>query len=197
MPLTLRQKVPPTSEPVTVSEVRQHLRIDTVEDVELLTSFIVAARVELEELTRRQFLTATWELSCDGFPREFRLPRVPTQSVESIEYIDVSGTLQILDASVYQVDLISEPARIREAPGQSWPSVEHTRLNSVIVTYKAGAPTVSQVPAVLKLAMRMMIGDLYEHREGMLDIAGPLKSIVQNTTLDRLIGLYKVWHPDL
>lgn len=195
MPLTLRQTVAPISEPVTLSEIQAHLRIDTVEDVELLAFFGVAARAELEELTRRQFLTATWELYCDRFPTIFRLPRVPAQSVTSIQYIDTGGMLQTLDASRYQVDVISEPARIVRASGETWPSVEHETLNSVIVTYVAGALTAAAVPAELRLAIRMIVGDLYEHREGALDIEGSLKSIMQNPALERLVRLYKVWHP--
>ncbi len=196
MPLTVRQIVAPQSEPLSLDEIQEHLRIDTVDDVDLLGIFIAMARSEVEKLTRRQLLTATWELFCDWFPSEIRLPYPPIQSVSQIEYLDTAGVLQVLDASLYQTDLISEPARIRRAPNQSWPSTQAAALNSVKITYVAGALTADAVEPLLVLAMRLIVGDLYEHREAEIDIEGPLKAIQRNKTLDRILRLQKVWYPD-
>lgn len=66
----LVQTVAPTAEPVTATEVKPWLRIDsgdTSQDA-VLTPLISAARTYCENQTGRQFCTATWKLTLDRFP---------------------------------------------------------------------------------------------------------------------------------
>lgn len=180
MPLTLVQTVPPTAEPLGLPEVKQHLRVEHDSEDALLYLYMQAAREQAELVTRRQCLTATYTLSLDCFPRDqswrwhrnqgLLLPRPPLQSVTEVRYLDTSGVAQILATSVYGVDTLSQPGRLYLKTGQSWPSVS-TQLNAVTITYVAGWPTYAAVPGPLKMAILLLVGHFYEHREASVEKA--------------------------
>ena len=192
MPLTLQQTVAPTDEVWDLHEVKALLRIDTSDEDALLFAMLQAGIAYVETVTDRQLLPATWKLYLDAFATEIRLPRPPTTSITSVEYLDTAGNLQTLATTEYQTDLVSEPARIRLAEGKSWPSVQADTLNVVHITYVSGYADADNVPQPLRQAVSMIVGDLYEHREARLDLAGALRNIVDNPTIDRLLWLYRV-----
>jgi hypothetical protein len=63
----------PTVEPVTVAEAKEHLNIaaGVTADDSLLASYIKAARRHGENITRRAFVSTTFELVLDEFPGAF------------------------------------------------------------------------------------------------------------------------------
>jgi uncharacterized phiE125 gp8 family phage protein len=195
MPLTLRRTVPPTVEPVSLLAVKQHLRIETDDADPWLADYITAARDEVETYLQRQLLPATLVLYLDAWPAgrcPIRLPRPPATAVTAIEYVDTGGTLQTLAASVYQVDVISEPARIVLQDGETWPTLATARLNAIAITYTAGWATPSQVPSSIRQAVLLLVGDLYEHREARLDIGMGVSAIADNSTYQRLLWKHRL-----
>ena len=193
MPLTLELLTPPVEEPVTVEEVVKHVRIDEVSsEYNLLESYITMARESVEIYLRRQLLTATWRLSLDTFPNLIRVPRPPLQSVTTIEYQDAQNVQQTLPATEYQVDTASEPGRIMVARGRTWPTTASETFNAVQITYVAGATTAAGVSAAIRLALMMLVGDFYEHREAQLDTGFALQRIEQNVRYGQLKGLHRV-----
>jgi uncharacterized phiE125 gp8 family phage protein len=189
MPIGLRQTVAPTAEPLTLAEAKQHLRVDGGYDDALVSRLVTAAREYAERETRRQLMPATYRLTLDYFPgrfwvtqyealpreraweygRYFRdrallLPRPPLQSVSAVTYVDTSGATQTLDPALYLVDAESEPGRLAPAYNQQWPSVQE-RVNTVQVTYVAGYASAALVPSSVKLAMLLLVGSWFEHRE--------------------------------
>lgn len=58
----------PAVEPVTLDEVRAHLRIDSTDEDLLLETMIQAARQQAETITRRALVTQTWTMALDKFP---------------------------------------------------------------------------------------------------------------------------------
>jgi len=195
MPLTLAQTVGPTIEPVTTDEAKDHLRIDIPDDDSLIDVLITAARADVEVWTRRQILTATWKLYLDAWPSgttPIRLPKPPTASVASIKYQDGDDVQQTLAGTVYQTDLISEPARIALVDGQVWPSLKAGAINAIVIEYVAGWATVAAVPSQIKHAIKLIVGDLYEHRESTIDIVPGLVSRVDNNlTIQRLLWMQR------
>lgn len=185
MSYALKQTVAPVEEPLTASEAKDHLLVTHNDDDALITRQIVAARQWVEHYTQRQLVTATWHLSLDRFPtcneRIIELPKPPAVSVTSIMYYDESGDSQTLASSKYILDSDSEPARIAEAPNQTWPSAQ-PRINAVTVTYTAGYGGEGDVPAALKAAMLLLIGHYYENRESVITgtIATELPMAVQS-----------------
>lgn len=169
----------PVSEPLTLGEVRSHLRIDGAEDDVLLLSLIRAARQHVEEMSSRALLTQTWELTLDYFPgyrasadcwdsplSAITLPRPILQSVSSVKYVDTNGTLQTLAITDYQVLSKSEPARIVPAYGLYWPPTRY-QPEAVTVRYIAGWTTAALVPQPIKQAMLLLIGHWFENREAV------------------------------
>jgi uncharacterized phiE125 gp8 family phage protein len=161
----------PTVEPLTLTEAKEHLRVDHIDDDSLIESLIKAARRSAEVFQGRSYLSQTWKLYLDTFPCEkyIYLPFPPLQSVTSISYIDGNGDVQTLATSRYQVDAKSQPGRVILEPGYAWPATETDRVNAVIITFVAGyGATSASVPENIRHAVRLILGDMYTQRENTI-----------------------------
>ena len=162
----LKQTTPPAIEPVTLQEAKLNLRVDFNEDDSLITNIIAEARAYVEQVTRRQLITATWTLYHSfRWPPEIILPRPPLVSVASIKYTDGSGVTQPLEESEYKVTTANEPAVVRPTYQHYWPEIL-PELDSICVEYQAGyGAAASSVPRPLYRAIHLMIAHLYDRRE--------------------------------
>src|SRR5205085_7972655 len=129
---------PPANEPVSLDEAKEHLRVTSTDQDNLIRHLISAARIYCENKLGQPIVTQTWDLKLDGFPCDaIRVPRPPLQSVTSITYLDSGGSLQTLNPSTYLVlDSTTPPAsgpahtppligRIESAYGLTWPSTRY------------------------------------------------------------------------
>lgn len=166
----LRLITPPKSEPLTLQEVKAHLRVDGEADDSLINSLILSARQYAEKHQSRALLTQTWELTLDEFPAmPLSLPLPPLQSVDEISYTDYAGNTTVIDPADYVVDPASFLGRIDHAFGKSWPSITLRSLGGVKITFTAGyGDTPADVPQMTKQAMLVLIGHMYEHREAIV-----------------------------
>lgn len=173
MPLQLI--TPPQAEPLTLAEVKAQIRQDaSVDDAYLGQVIIPAVRDRCELATRRQLLTATWDLLLDRFPAcgFLELPKAPLASVTYVKYYDTGGTLQTLTVTTdYLVQAPSGPRAVRGRVSLpfagTWPTTLEQR-GAVIVRFVAGYGAAVDVPPLLKQAMLLDAGTLYTHREGVL-----------------------------
>jgi uncharacterized phiE125 gp8 family phage protein len=85
---TIQIVTPPASEPLTLAEVKEFLRVDHSDDDATLAIFITAARQLCESYTRMALLPTTFEEYFDDFPQytgtfkdEIRLSRSPVSAV--------------------------------------------------------------------------------------------------------------------
>lgn len=165
---------------------------NTTADV-LLAGLIGAARQQVEEYCNRALVTQTWRMTLDRFPRvtdrnrwaEIRLPRPNLVSVTSITYIDANGDTQTVTADDYIVDTASLPGRIVPAYGVAWPATR-CQPDAVTITFTAGyGATADTVPASIRAAVLLVVGDLYKNREAQADYA-----LSANETVHRLLGPY-------
>lgn len=130
----------PACEPVHLLEAKGHSRraLDIITEDMQWTSYVAAARAEVEKDTSRLLIWQRWKMICTTFPiDDICIEKCPLVKVESIKYIDVNQTQQTLSPSLYQV-VANEPARITRAYKQSWPSVLYGQPGSVEVTFTAG-----------------------------------------------------------
>lgn len=172
---------PPAGEPVSLQEVKAHLRVDFDDDDGLIQALIAAARQAAETITNRQLMSARWKLVMDSFPgpslmgvpagQPFSLPghailihKSPVLNVVSINYLDMAGVLQSMPASNYTVDAACEPARITPVFGQIWP-IALPQIGAVSVTFDAGYGAAASVPEGIKSWIKLRVGSLYAHRE--------------------------------
>lgn len=163
MPLSYKDISTPIREPLQLSDALTQCVISTdfTDDNALLTRLITAARQHVEKVMQRAIFPRSVQLNLDFFPYPnydgtvnpndrhclygyfwhalaIRLPRPAALSVESITYIDLTGTQQTFDPSKYYLDVNSEPGRIVPQPGVYWPYTQSWLPGSVQVNYTAG-----------------------------------------------------------
>ena len=153
-----------TEYPLLLEEVKESLRVTTDDENAYIQALIAAATGYAQQATARQLVSATWTMGLDYFSETIYVPRPPLRSVTSIQYLDSAGDSQTLSSSLYRVDTASLPGRIEPAYGQSWPSTRET-IAAVTVVFVAGYGAAASVPNEIKLAIRLLVGHWYEHRE--------------------------------
>ena len=191
----------PTLEPVTLDEIKDHIRISTTvsatEDT-LLLSFIKVARNWCEKYQSRSYLDQTWDMLIDTWPVGdiITVPLPPLQSVTYVYYYGTGGTANTMTASTYIVDTDGEPGRVALAYGETWPSETLRPINGVKVRFVCGyGSTASVVPDGVKEAIKLIVGDLYEHREDS-DTWGQSKILADTTItygVKGLLNLERLW----
>lgn len=170
--MSLVLDTPPASEPITTAEAKSHLRVDISDDDTLIDSLVTAARVHVENITRRQLITATWVESFDCFPDNRYCPiylsKPPLASVSSIEYVDTDGNTTTWSSSNYRVDTASQPGRITPAYNEDWPTDVRDVTNAVSITYVAGYGSATDVPGPIRSAILLLVAHWYENREAVV-----------------------------
>lgn len=194
MALTIKTTVEPAIEPVTVSVLKSHLRIDWPDDDAYLADLITSARLWCERKVNRALITRTLQATMDlpiassaigpvggivGYPPRlaFELPYPPLASVTTCEIeqdVELWKTMTLAQpgqAGDYVVDADNEPGRVwlhSSALAYWMPSWDWTgaRTPRVRITYTAGyGTTTDSVPAPLRQAVRKAAAYLYENRE--------------------------------
>lgn len=165
-PMNYVRSAEPSTEPITVAEAKQHMRVDNDDEDLLISSYITAARRWCEEYTRRSFINTTWVAKLDYFPSwMIELEKCPLSSVTSIAYVDTNGTTQTLSSSLYSVSTHSTPGLLTPAYGQTWPSTR-AQMDAVTITFVAGYGTAAtSIPQTIRNAVKIMTAHLYENRE--------------------------------
>ncbi len=168
---------PSTDEPVSVTEVKLWLKVDSTEtaDDDVVSALITTARTRIEERHARSFIKNTFDAYLDETPceEEIRLPRAPLVSVTSVkgftldELTDTGGTA--MSASGYYVDTASEPGRIVLTGSGAWPTGTRP-ANALIVRFVAGESSGSSgVQERAKTEIKQLVAKLYEHRGDELE----------------------------
>lgn len=166
--MSWKLKTAPTTEPVSLSEMKLHLKMDDISsDDTLISSLIAAARSACESYTNMGFISQEWTYALDRFPSTIFLNKYPLDSVDSVQYYDSANTLQTLDSSYYDVDLQNSPGRISLAWNYTYPEI-YNRINAVIVTVTIGYANAAAVPEDLKAAIKLLVAHLYENRESVM-----------------------------
>lgn len=166
---SLRKTAGPAVEPVSLSDAKQHLRVDSETDDDYILALITAAREWCEVYCDRTFIHTQYAMTLDTFPWEIELPRPPVataaaNTATTITYGLEGGGTATLATTEYRVDRHAEPGVIRTIYAGTWPSHLLDR-NSVTVTWWAGYGDSGQkVPKVVRSAILMLVGFWYERR---------------------------------
>jgi uncharacterized phiE125 gp8 family phage protein len=174
----------PTTEPLTVGDVKAQARIDHVDDDDWIEQFVIPAVRERGEIaTNRAFTTQTWKDVRDTFPCwEWELPKPPLQAVVSITYVDTAGATQTLTANTdYIVEIPAGPraarGRVTPAYGLYWPATRG-QIAAVTLQFRCGyGSDPASVPPLLKMAMLQDAATLYKNREAILADPGITSAI--------------------
>ncbi len=177
MVLIPRLVTPPTVEPVTNQECKDHLRVDHDDENDYIDTLITTARQRIEATLNRTLITTTWKVTLDNFPNSYwwnvwtcgnqwlELPRPRLLTVSSIVYTSQDGTPTTWSSSNYNVDTQSEPGRVMPIYTGFWP-IPRWDMATVAITYTAGyGATAASVPACIKHALKLLVSHYYELRE--------------------------------
>ena len=160
-----------TVEPVTLAEAKAHLYVTHDSDDALIGALISAARERVELNTGRALAAASylWAAGCDWRV----LPLFPVDSVTSATYDSGDGTR--IDLPAYTLDTARNTITLENDAVLSGGAVN--------IEFDT-APAI--VPAALKAAILLIVGDLYANREEHGD------ALAANPAVDRLIYPYRV-----
>lgn len=157
---------PPEKPAVALIELKEYLRIDTDDEQAVISRLLSAATTSAQRTTRRQFITATYELGLDGFPcgGRIELPNNPLQSVTSVKYTDSNGDEQTVDSDDYIVNTASLVGFVEPAFDVSWP-IPQSISDSVKVRFICGyGDDGTSLPEDLVLAVKLLTSHWYEQR---------------------------------
>lgn len=185
---------PPVSPLFAPADLRDHVRTDSGDDL-LLEAYIDAAVGHVEAYTGSKLLTQTITFTRPDLDQApMRLPLGPIQSI-SFQYLDTSGALQTLDNAIYALPgLGSRHAELAllSGVGKWWPALlDHPAavIATAIVGYGASA---AAVPAALRQAVRLLVGDYYMQREDTIAERSVAPATLPNGVA-ALLANYRVW----
>jgi len=189
----------PAVEPVTLAEVKKHLRLATTDaeataytsEDDLLNRLITVARTQAEQETGRAFITQTKTYYLDAWPDEpfIRLP-YPTLQSAAVTYRLEDDTTYANTLSTVDTDIVSEPGRVVLQPNESWPSGTLYTDRPIKIVYVCGYGLAADVPEGIKSAILLKISDLYENR-GEVVLGISVSKI--SDAVDSLLRQYRVW----
>jgi uncharacterized phiE125 gp8 family phage protein len=161
--------VAPATTPVTLAEMKAHLRVDFTDDDDLIQSLLDAAVQYLDGyagILGRCLITQTWKQTYPSFDRCLRLP-FPNVTGVTLKYFDSSNVEQTVSAANYQLLEDSEGAYIELILPYVPPYPYIFRIDPVNVTLVAGFADAASVPVPIKQAIKLLGGDWYDSRATM------------------------------
>jgi len=186
--------VKPIIEPLSLAEIKSHLRVDDTSDDEMLSAIIQVAREQVEDITRRALLTSTWDFVLQEWPVEnyIKLPYGNLQSVTSVKWKDTDGTETTLTpTNDYLVETNGENVgRVVLPYGESWPSDTLYPSNPITIRFVCGWTAASLIPAKIRAACKLIAGDIYQNREGKI-LTG--QSYQENKAVMALLTNARIW----
>ena len=112
--MTLALVTPPALEPLTLAEVKAHLRVDHGHEDGLIADLLRAARLHAENRTGCRFLTQVWRQYAAGTQSVcFAVHLRPVQAVEAITVFDREGNPRTLASDDYELSRDPEQPRLR------------------------------------------------------------------------------------
>jgi uncharacterized phiE125 gp8 family phage protein len=161
--MALVQITPPALEPLTLAELKAHLRIDTSDEDTLLANLLATARQVIEQASGRRLLAQGWRLVLDAWPPGglVHLPVSPVLAVTAIRVFAADGNAAAPAPATWQLDAASEPARLN-VPS---PPVPGRRLAGIEIDLTAGyGAAANAVPEPLRHAVRLLAARFHEER---------------------------------
>ena len=191
--MILQQVTAPASEPITASELQLHLRLGddvVLEETDLLLGIIQTAREHVEDITRRALFTQTWDMFLNEFPNctEIKIPFGNLQSVTYVKYTDSDGNFTTLtEGDDYLVETNGDQCGFVKLPDSvSWPSATLGVSKPVHIRFVAGWSDTDDIPAKIKVAIKMICHDLYENRESQAFVSSG--GYIENSTVGKLLS---------
>lgn len=183
-------------EPVTLDEVKRHIRIDidNTDDDDYLETLITVSRQRVEAITWRKLISQTWYAYLDDWPSGNyiempfgKLQSTPTPPV--ITYTDDAGSATIWSSSEYIVGTDYQKGRITLDDGYTWPNENLYPSSPIKIEFVCGYGLLATtVPAQIKHAMKIILGEMFENRES--SVVGTIYTKID--TVNNLLSNYRL-----
>lgn len=164
--MSLVQTTPPALEPVSLAEVKAHLRIDTSSEDLLLATLIATARQHIERALGMALISQSWSLFLDRWPglaQPLALPLTPVLQLNAVRFYGADGTISTRGPSEFQLDP-GPPPRVARLSGGSAPVALRT-LAAIEIAFVAGFGALpSNVPQALRHGLLQLVAHLQTHR---------------------------------
>ena len=161
--MTIARITPPGSEPLSLDEIKDHLRIDHAHEDVLIADLLSAARQHAEHLCGQKIIMLVWRQYESSFPCDFTVPlRVaPVRSVDFVTAFDAQGQPNLVDGSLFELVRGTEPALIKFDR-----EFDRTRaFNGLEVDVTAGMGELGvDIDDAIKRAILLLIAHWYEFR---------------------------------
>lgn len=147
----------PALEPLSLTETKLFLRVDTTNEDALITSLIKVAREGAETYTGRSLNTQSHRLRVEGdMPSTIVLPKGPVISIQTVATSSLGQSQQTLDAARYRLINPRGVLQLFNAPTG----------DTLTITYAAGyGDNASDVPSLIRQGMLHHIAQMFENRE--------------------------------
>ena len=157
------------TEPISLSEARQFLRVDFDDDDSLIMSLITAAREQAELLQRRVLVRKQFDLTYDYWPGYRVELASPVVSVDLVEYTDSDGNVhELVSGTDYVADLRKQPAVINTPLNTTWPWFNPAPSSSILIRFTAGYAADdaywSNGGARVRIGMLLLLSHWYSNR---------------------------------
>lgn len=181
--------VEPATEPVSLDQAKEFLRLIGDEYDTELGGFITTAREHVENVTGTRLVEQTVELQADAWSDFELLPIGPATAIVSIKYDDSEGVEQDLDTAVFELCGAGLRRGIRTKVGQAWPSGLRSASGVIRVQLQVGYAT---LPKTIWATILRVIADLFTFRETATIGAGS-STVSSSTKVDDLLANHRIW----
>jgi len=176
----------PASIPVSLDNMKAHLRVDGSDEDMLISAYLNAATAALDgegELSRA-IITQSWDEAFKNPSRDVYLSMKPAASLTSVKYYDTDNVEQTATLGDFTLYSSSDWAFVRS---DSWPAT-YDRPDAITVRYVAGE---ASAPENIVQAVKLIVSHWYQNREDTSELN--LKEIPRAAS--HLIGLSRLgWY---
>jgi hypothetical protein len=166
MPL-IRTSQPTDAQPLSITEVKDHLRNDESDQDSWISAAIDSVTDAVQEQLHCQIMKCGFRYDIGGWRWRVDLPRpvVDTESV-LVKYLDTAGDEQTLDAEKYEVVVSGLVTTIILREG-TYPTLSIRHTYPVRFYFDAGHATKDDVLPGMKMYLKTLIGYWHMHREAL------------------------------
>ena len=156
----------PSTQVVSVSDIKAHLRIDTSDEDSLLGVYIDAATEMAEHFCNRHFITHDYKLYFNQVQSvaSLNFPDCTLDSVNSVNWIDTNEATQ--SSLLAYIDAYSNPSIVYLNSDFISPALKDNAANVFWFDFSTGfGATATDVPEAIKQAIKLIVSDMYYFRE--------------------------------
>lgn len=161
--MPLAEIAPPLVRPITLAQIKQHLRIDSNAEDEILTTYCDAATNYIEAYLSRFLINRTVRQYVDSMPDNYEivLEADPVSAIHSVQFYDAQGNPEEVNVTSYRFCQYKNPPII--SFDIQLPATAH--CNGIEIDMVAGfGESGADLPQNIIRALLILIAHWYEYR---------------------------------